>query len=171
MQHFKLVNWRIRGFVFWCHEQVTSFQLSWQNGLIWAVMEILLILLKHPTFEVVSLCFHGQKQYKIRVSAHCSVRTKKLINCRSLVNLQELLFLLVFQVFKPSLKKPWNKAEILLDWRRKIKKRANQLKGLDDNSTETQVSFDDFLMVVVIPDDSSKCKISVRLWNFKDGGS
>ena len=37
-------------------------------------MEILLILLKHPTFEVVSLCFHGQKQYKIRVSAHCSVR-------------------------------------------------------------------------------------------------
>ena len=22
MQHFKLVNWRIRGFVFWCHEQV-----------------------------------------------------------------------------------------------------------------------------------------------------
>ena len=24
MQHFELVNWRIRGFVFWCHEQVTS---------------------------------------------------------------------------------------------------------------------------------------------------
>ena len=27
MQHFKfvkLVNWRIRGFVFWCHEQVTN---------------------------------------------------------------------------------------------------------------------------------------------------
>ena len=23
MQHFKLVNWWIRGFVFWCHEQVT----------------------------------------------------------------------------------------------------------------------------------------------------
>ena len=22
MQHFKFVNWRIRGFVFWCHEQV-----------------------------------------------------------------------------------------------------------------------------------------------------
>ena len=98
---------------------------------------------------------------------HCSVRTKKLINCRSLVNLQELLFLLVFQVFKPSLKKPWNKAEILLDWRRKIKKRANQLKGLDDNSTETQVSFDDFLMVVVIPDNSSKYQTFMDLiWPF-----
>ena len=22
LQHFKFVNWRIRGFVFWCHEQV-----------------------------------------------------------------------------------------------------------------------------------------------------
>ena len=31
------------------------------------------------------------------------------------------------------------------------------MKGLGDNSTETRVSFDDFLMVVVIPDDSSKC--------------
>ena len=49
-----------------------------------------------------------------------------------------------------------NKASILLNWRRKIKERANQLKGLVDNSTETQVSFDDFLMAVVIPDDSSK---------------
>ena len=24
MQYFKLVNWRICGFVFWCHEQVKS---------------------------------------------------------------------------------------------------------------------------------------------------
>ena len=24
MQHFKFVNWRIRGFVFWCHEQVRN---------------------------------------------------------------------------------------------------------------------------------------------------
>ena len=45
---------------------------------------------------------------------------------------------------------------MLLDWRRKIKERANQLKGLGDNSTETRVSFDDFLMAVVVPDDSSK---------------
>ena len=25
MQHFKFVNWRICGFVFWCHEQVTDY--------------------------------------------------------------------------------------------------------------------------------------------------
>ena len=24
MQHFKFVNWRIRGFVYWCHKQVKS---------------------------------------------------------------------------------------------------------------------------------------------------
>ena len=24
MQHFKFMNWRIRGFVFWCHEQVNT---------------------------------------------------------------------------------------------------------------------------------------------------
>ena len=29
MQHFKLVNWRIRGFVFWCHEQVMSEVIFW----------------------------------------------------------------------------------------------------------------------------------------------
>ena len=32
MQHFKLVNWRIRGFVFWCHEQVIycCFLVTWE---------------------------------------------------------------------------------------------------------------------------------------------
>ena len=28
LQHFKFVNWRIRGFVFWCHEQVNCFECS-----------------------------------------------------------------------------------------------------------------------------------------------
>ena len=30
MQHFKFVNWWIRGFVFWCHEQVMRLVFSWK---------------------------------------------------------------------------------------------------------------------------------------------
>ena len=49
-----------------------------------------------------------------------------------------------------------NPAKILLPWREKIKKRANYLKGVNNNATKTEVSFDDFLIAVVIPDKSSK---------------
>ena len=39
MQHFKFVNWRIHGFVFWCHEQVKSFGLMiFGEAVGWAVL-------------------------------------------------------------------------------------------------------------------------------------
>ena len=35
MQHFKFVNWRIRDFVFWCHEQVIELQIQILIFVLW----------------------------------------------------------------------------------------------------------------------------------------
>ena len=39
------------------------------------------LLLKYPHFDCF-LYFHGENKYKIRISAHCSINTKKLINTK-----------------------------------------------------------------------------------------
>ena len=43
-----------------------------------AALKISAILLKYPTFEEVFSNFYGKEKFKIRISAHCSVRTKKI---------------------------------------------------------------------------------------------
>ena len=47
-----------------------------------AVLKISSILIKYHTFNGVFSYFHGQNKYKIRVSVHCSLRSKKLINIK-----------------------------------------------------------------------------------------
>ena len=50
-------------------------------GLAGAVLKTSAVLLKYPTFEGFSFIFAlAKKKYKIRVSVHFSIHTKKLIN-------------------------------------------------------------------------------------------
>ena len=54
-------------------------------GLIWAIRAVLTIsaiLLSCLNFEGVFSCFYGRIKYIITVSAHCSIRTKTLINIK-----------------------------------------------------------------------------------------
>jgi hypothetical protein len=50
----------------------------WSGFGLAAVRKISSILLKYPSFE--GIFFHGQNKYKSRVSAHCSVHTKMLMD-------------------------------------------------------------------------------------------
>ena len=60
-----------------------GFKLSGQTGLFLAVVKISAIFLKYPTFEVFFSCFHEENiLYKVRVSALCSARNKKLTNIK-----------------------------------------------------------------------------------------
>jgi hypothetical protein len=60
-----------------------SFQLSGLTGLFWAehciVLKISAILLKYPTAFT---SFHKPKNHKIRVSKHCIIGSKALINVK-----------------------------------------------------------------------------------------
>ena len=60
------------------HWKSCEFLTVWVDREVLAVLTI--SLQECPTFEGVFLYFHGQKKYKIWVSAHCSVLTKKLIS-------------------------------------------------------------------------------------------
>ena len=48
-----------------------------------------------------------------------------------------------------------NPARILFDWRKRVKNKANLIKGVK-SSINDRVSFDDFLTAVVIPDVTGK---------------
>ena len=47
-----------------------------------------------------------------------------------------------------------NTGVLLVDWRKRVKNKANIMKGMQ-NSIQDKVSFDDFLTAVVIPEDVS----------------
>ena len=59
-----------------------TFALVWADWAVRAVLKISALLLKYPTFERFFSGFHVQNNYKIRVSAHFRVRTKKLMNIK-----------------------------------------------------------------------------------------
>ena len=48
-----------------------------------------------------------------------------------------------------------NRSPMLVNWRKHVLQKANFIRGGQKNSSKTQVSFDDFLIAVVIPGDSS----------------
>ena len=52
----------------------------WADWAVRAVLKISALFLNYPTFERFFSGFHVQNNYKIRVSAHFRVRTKKLMN-------------------------------------------------------------------------------------------
>ena len=66
-----------------------SFQLSGQAGLFLLVLEISALLLTYPCLKVFFSCFHRPKKYKIRASAHSSVRFIKIkVKQRSILALK-----------------------------------------------------------------------------------
>ena len=54
----------------------------WQIWVVKALLKISAVLLKYSTFRGVFVIFHGQNNYKIRVSVRCNVHTKSFINIK-----------------------------------------------------------------------------------------